>query len=394
MSIVSITAGEIKPANVRYAWDGRVPLGEPTILAGAPGLGKTQIAIGICARATTGKLPGALEGEPVKVAYASAEDSLEYTLAPRFIAAGGDPSRIHFFKSRNSSKSSDPTLRLPDDIPLLDQWISDTEARLLVLDPFIAFMPVALSAHKDQHVRRAYAPLAELCHARDVAALNIMHLNKDREAGALDRLSGSIGFGAAARSVLLFASDPDDPDGEQGSQRVLAHLKSNLGRKQPSIRYRIEQRIIESANGPVTTSIAVRTGDAHVSAGDLLGNAASSTEATARAEARDFLLSELADGPVATQTLKQHADDAGIAWRTLERIKRSENVRARKMGATWAWELNTVPITPPGGLDGIGGDESKTAKSAKTAGIEPTGGVTIDADTEAQRIQQKFGQTA
>lgn len=378
MKVRSVTAAEVKPERVRWASKPRIPLGEPTILAGAPGIGKTQLAIATCADATRGKLDGDLRG-PVHVAYVSAEDSISYTLTPRFLAAGGDPSRVHFFeaKERNTrhGDETDPSLRLPDDIPILDQWMQETGAQILVLDPFVAMLPPALNAHRDQHIRRALAPLAHMCHERNLVTLLILHLNKSQEGDALSRLSGSIGIGAAARSVLLFAPSPDDPDGENGNERVLAHAKSNLGLKAPSLGYRIETRIIESVDGPIETSVAVRHGESHISAGDLLGNATSSTEANARTEAREFLLAELANGPVPTKTLRARAEEAGHNWRTVERAKAAIGIRATKEGSSWAWRLNTAPSTLSVGLDGVDGVGGKTDKDDKTAGIETSGGV-------------------
>jgi hypothetical protein len=54
-------------------------------------------------------------------------------------------------------------------------------------------------------------------------------LNKGESTDPVQRLGGSIGLPDAARSVLLLARDPDDPDGVDGSQRVLAQAKSNYG---------------------------------------------------------------------------------------------------------------------------------------------------------------------
>jgi hypothetical protein len=71
-----------------------------------------------------------------------------------------------------------------------------------------------------------------------------MHLNKAQGLAPLQRLSGSGAFGALARSVLLFDRDPDDPDGEMGSQRVLAHIKCNVGPEMPSLLYRIEPTLL------------------------------------------------------------------------------------------------------------------------------------------------------
>ena len=385
MKIVSRTAAEVKPERVRWAWAPRIPLGEPTILAGAPGIGKTQLAIRICAEATRGTLDGDLSGG-VAVGYVSAEDSVSYTLTPRFLAAGGDPQLVHFFECKqHNGRNGDEergSIELPADVPLLDQWVSDKQIRLLVFDPFVAMLPPALNAHRDQHVRRAIAPIARMCHKHNIVALLILHLNKSQEGDALSRLSGSIGIGAAARSVLLFAPSPDDPEGEAGNERVLAHAKSNLGRKARSVTYRIEPRTVEAQGAPIQTSIAVPRGEANVSAGDLLGNAVSSSEASAREEARQFLLVELANGPVPTKTLRARADDAGHNWRTVERAKAALGVRAHKEGSAWAWRLNTAPNTLSVGLDGVVGlDGGKTDKDDKSAGIEQPDGVPLNALT-------------
>jgi putative DNA primase/helicase len=280
----------------------------------------------------------------------SAEDSVEHTLTPRAIAAGGDLSCLHFFRSVNVSAyhgdEERPAFLIPDDLPLLDHWLAERKARVVVLDPIVAMIPVSLNTHRDQHVRRALAPLAHIANERSDAVIAVMHLNKDREADALNRLSGSIGFGGAARSVLLFAQDPDDPQGEAGNRRILAHVKCNVGPRQASIAFRIEPRTLDTPNGAVHTSIAIRDGNAHVSANDLLGAPTSVSEATARSEARDFLVLELEAGPAPTTDLKRRADDAGIAWRTIERAKKQLGIRARKNGVGWLWQLPDIPQNP------------------------------------------------
>jgi len=260
-----------------------------------------------------------------------------------------------------------------------------------VLDPIVAMIPVSLNTHRDQHVRRALAPLAHIANERRAAVVVVMHLNKNAEADALSRLSGSIGFGGAARSVLLFAADPDDPEGEQGNRRILAHVKCNVGPRQPSIAYRIEPRTLTTANGPVRTSIAVRDGNTAASANDLLGSPTSANEAVARKEAQDFLLTELASGRVATTDLRSRAEDAGLNWRTVERAKQQLKIRARKQGSTWGWELpNTdTPNTPPVGLDGVVGLEERKADKADNSDSE-NGLADFNADDELARIAHKF----
>lgn len=99
----TVPASAVTPETPQFAWDGRVPLGAVTVLAGPPGHGKTQFAIRVCARATRGKLDGDLAGAPAEVLWVSAEDSLEHTLNPRAIAAGADLDRLHFFQAITTS---------------------------------------------------------------------------------------------------------------------------------------------------------------------------------------------------------------------------------------------------------------------------------------------------
>ena len=231
--VISSTAAEIQPQSVEWAWQGLVPLGMLSITAGAPGWGKTQLMIGMCAKATRGQLPGALHGSPANVAYISAEDSLEHTLAPRFRAVGADLERVHLFRhvatnGRNGDEET-PHIRIPDDVPLVTDWLTELDARILVCDPVVALIPTNLNTHRDQDTRRALAPLMHIAERHSIAVCLVMHLNKTIEADALNRLSGSVGFGGAARSVLLFAPDPDDPEGEM--QRRAAPTIARLHRR-------------------------------------------------------------------------------------------------------------------------------------------------------------------
>ena len=413
LRIVSVRASEVQAEQTAWLDRLRIPLGDLTILGGAPGRGKTQLMLKLAARVTRGMLDGDLLGERANVAYVSAEDSIARTLLPRFLAAGGDPTRMHFFEGKRDGDTDDPGLELPDDVSVLRRWLESLDARMFVLDPVIAMIPAGLSGHRDQHVRLALAPLAGMAHDLKLAVVCLMHLTKDREADALNRLNGSVAFGAAARSVLLLADDPDDPDGENGNRRILAHVKSNLGPKQPSQTLAIEPRVVEGLDGPVETSVLVEQGESAYSASDLLEKATSTSEASARDEAREFLIAELAAGPVATNVLKARAGDAAIAWRTVERAKKALSVRARKTAEGWQWQMPDNPSKDTGGLGELGGLPVGTGDSLKPPldGLDDLGGVNpsntaktdntvtangwhplgdLDADAELDRLTHKF----
>lgn len=387
--VISSTAAEIQPQSVEWAWQGLVPLGMLSITAGAPGWGKTQLMIGMCAKATRGQLPGALHGSPANVAYISAEDSLEHTLAPRFRAVGADLERVHLFRhvatnGRNGDEET-PHIRIPDDVPLVTDWLTELDARILVCDPVVALIPTNLNTHRDQDTRRALAPLMHIAERHSIAVCLVMHLNKTIEADALNRLSGSVGFGGAARSVLLFAPDPDDPEGENGNRRILAHVKCNVGPRQRSLAYTVEPRVIDSATGPIETSVVVRQGYADASANDLTSGPTSASAATARTEAKDFLLAELANGPQPSIDIQKRAEDAGISIATLKRAKSQLGIRAVKVGAAWTWQLahtkettpSIAPLDPLESLDPLEGKEIKEIKESTNGALSH-----FDADTD------------
>src|SRR5262249_26566324 len=128
-----------------------------------------------------------------------------------------------------------PTLRLPGQTRLLDAALARTQARLVVLDPVVAFLDACAFSNSDQGVRRALLPLAGLAARHFCAILLIRHLNKLLGGLALYRGGGSIGFLAACRSGWLVGRDPQEP-----GRRVLAQVKNNLAPPQPSLAFALE----------------------------------------------------------------------------------------------------------------------------------------------------------
>jgi hypothetical protein len=352
-------ASNVTPRQTTWAWQGRIPLSAVSLLAGREGLGKSTTMIELAALLTRGKLAGDLYGEPHGAIFASAEDSAESTLLPRFMAAGADLDRIGLVEAH------DEMLTLPRDTYALAQMAVTAEAKLIVLDPVVSFLPGDVNAHRDQHVRRVLAPLAEIAEEHRLAIVAVIHLNKGDTTDVLARVSGSVGFTAAARSVLVFGRDPEDPEGETGSRRVIAHAKCNVGPQAPSLRAQIVGSLIDTVAGPIHTSRLRFHGETKQTARDLLAQPATSEEITAVAEAAAFLLAHLADAPVPSARLRTLAENSGINWRAIERAKKQLPIRARKTASGWTWELTTDnPAVGLGGVGGLGGKTDKTDNSA------------------------------
>ncbi len=104
-------------------------------------------------------------------------------------------------------------VRLPSQRSPLDEAIAQHQAKLVVIDPVVAFLDPGIQTNSDQSVRRVLGALRQIAARRDCAILMVRHLNKDGRGLARYRGSGSIGFQGACRATWLVERDPARPDG-------------------------------------------------------------------------------------------------------------------------------------------------------------------------------------
>ncbi len=338
-------ASEIEPQVVRWAWQERMPLGALTIIAGQPGLGKSTLTVYLGAAVSTGRLPGSLNGHPADVLYVTLEDHLASVVRPRLQAAGADLDRVHLVGVEVDDREE--LVTLPGDLDGIEAHVQRTRARLLVIDPIVATLDGRLDSHRDQSVRRALAPLAQFAERAEIAVVGVMHLSKQQGADLLNRVSGSVAFGGAARAVLAYARDPEDPDGEEGYQRVLVTAKSNWGRYAPSLRCRIETAAIETREGPSEQSTLTILGECDTTAADLT----SGHEPGDVDDAVDLLAELLADGPRPSREVKTEVvAQLDCSPRTVGRAARRLGVeieRRSERHARTIWRLPSTRDTPP-----------------------------------------------
>ncbi|MGI8311825.1 AAA family ATPase [Saccharopolyspora hattusasensis] len=135
-------ASEIAIKRRSWLWADQVPLGETTLFVGHAGVGKSQGAAWLSAQVTRGMLPGELEGQSCPVMYVATEDSWEYTLAPRLLAAGADMDRVLAVHTETQigSDIAVGTLSLAVDVPSLRDAVEATGARVIVLDALLSAM--------------------------------------------------------------------------------------------------------------------------------------------------------------------------------------------------------------------------------------------------------------
>ncbi|MBC7377329.1 MAG: AAA family ATPase, partial [Burkholderiaceae bacterium] len=95
--VILTCAASLKPEPVSWLWREWLALGKLHILAGAPGQGKTTIALAFMATVTSGgRWPDGSRSPVGNVLMWSGEDDPADTLLPRLMAMGADVARVFF----------------------------------------------------------------------------------------------------------------------------------------------------------------------------------------------------------------------------------------------------------------------------------------------------------
>lgn len=348
VQLVCMADVEMRP--VDWLWGGWLARGKLHILAGSPGTGKTTIALAFAATVSTGgRWPDGEPcngGKPAHVLVWSGEDDPADTIAPRLAAAGADLSRVHAIQSvriEGQPVPFDPAEHLPE---LAARMAELGDVALLIVDPIVS--AVGGDSHKNGEVRRALEPLVRLGQDFGCAVLGISHFSKGTGGkDPTERVTGSIAFGALAR-VVLGTVKPR----EEGEPRLLVRTKANIGPDSGGFAYDLRQ---EEVRPGLSASRVVWGAAVEGSARDLIGEAEGSDgERQDREDAAEWLAATLDCGPMPSRQVKAAADEAGHAWRTVQRAMRSLGVQVKRDGfgrdGKTLWALphsrQTSPLAP------------------------------------------------
>jgi hypothetical protein len=343
-----VRADTVKPENMTWLWDHWIPLKAITILLGEEGLGKSHVTIEKAAEATHGELPGECEGEPITVLFATIEDDPASVIVPRLMAArggeGADLTRVEFVQVGEDDCDDVPFV-LPRDMEALGEYAAEIGARLIVIDPLTTFFEGKIDTHKESDVKQALAPLQTVAKRHNLAILGVHHPNKSGATNEREASGASTAFRSAPRSSMVFGLDPDDPTGEDGDNRILAHGKHNLTKARKAWRVRIEDATVEGEDGePIGTSRAVFGERCDFKVKDVLAARASYDAAPKGADALRFLNAYLGDGPKLKQDVQAAAKAADITEITLKRAAGTLGVVKERTGekpARSMWRLPT-----------------------------------------------------
>lgn len=337
--VILTRASDLQITPIIWLWRDWLACGKLHLLAGAPGQGKTTIALSLAATVTSGgHWP---DGSRCPVGSAliwSGEDDPADTLAPRLKAMGADMDRVYFVSGARVDGEEQPFDPARDLIQLAAAVERIGDVRLIVVDPIVS--AVAGDSHKNTEVRRAMQPLVDMAAAAGAAVVGITHLSKGTAGrDPTERVTGSIAFTAVVR-VVLMAAKVKGEDGED--RRILARSKSNIGPDNGGFVYSLEQ----TEAIPGVQASAVRWGEAiEGTARELLADSETDRdddEGSAKGRAEAWLIELLAGGAISSKQVQSDAKEAGLSWATVRRAADSLNVARIKDGLRggWYWRIN------------------------------------------------------
>jgi hypothetical protein len=334
-----VMGSTIKPQAVDWLWPSWLARGKLHILAGRPGSMKTTTALSLAAAVTIGGVwPDNKPAAPGKVIIWSGEDAIADTLLPRFLAAGGDPDQIGFLtgvEEDGKKRSFDPSRDIGDLVRVCDDLGG---VSLVIVDPIVAVAKG--DSHKNAETRRDLQPLVDLAKRTNAAVVGIHHLTKRSEdAEPVDRVSGSLAFGAGPRVVLLAALDLKASGEPRG---VLMRAKNNIGPSHGGIAFTAETRRL--ADHPDIAAQHILWGAfVNEPARDILAKleGKNAQQRSGERKAATFLRMALQDGQRLAAEVIAEGEDAGFDKRALQRALKKLGGSSEKssMKRGWVWEL-------------------------------------------------------
>jgi hypothetical protein len=204
----------------------------------------------------------------------------------------------------------------------------------VIIDPIV--MAVAGDSHKNAETRRGLGPLVAFAERHNVVLLGITHFSKNTSGKSpVERVNGSLAFGALARVVLATGVSEDE------TKRVLVRAASNIGPSGDGFMYSLHQELLLDHDFTAQRAHwgSVLKGPAKELLAGLYGN----RDDKELSKATNFLAAQLLDGPLTVAELKAAGEANGYAWRTIERAKGELAVVAfRNPGGRtepWRWKL-------------------------------------------------------
>ena len=308
---------ETEITDVEWLWKPYIPYGKVTIIEGDGGEGKTTMILTIAAMMSQGIQPPALEQghllptqkvDPITTFYLTNEDEVSDSSLKRFVRAGGITNRFAY------SGEMQHHMTLVEDELL--EAIHQTHARLLIIDPFQAFLPEGTNIGSITKMRAIFTMLGNIAKQTGVAIVLIGHLNKSEGSKDIHRGFGSADIAASVRSILLVEIDKKD------KKRYVRAIKSNFD---------------ESDNTPIELVFDENRRLSFQEKEPDIQQEPDEPEMSKTDRASLILTDILSTGPRAVSDIQQIFDEEGISAKTAQRARKRIGASQDYMNGTPVW---------------------------------------------------------
>jgi putative DNA primase/helicase len=331
-------ASEVMPEKTDWVWENRIAKGCVTVIAGDPGVGKSQIAATLAATVTRGGNWPCGEGSAPEgdVVMLIGEDDMAKRIKPLLMAADANVARVRLVGDHGNPNYKRINLfdaksryGVGDEIACLKN------PQLLIIDPIGAFVDAGVN--NANAAREVFAELTRGAKHYDIAIVLICHLTKSGARNALSMIAGSSAIAAAARAIYLATN------GEPGSKwKILACVKNNLAPPNIALQYRIKRARVE---GGITTSrVAWNKNTLQMTADEALAKArVNGSKPTQQRPVDELVKGLLADGKRAANEIFVKGEHSGFTPRQLGAAAKRLAVMKTNTGygpsKKWFWEL-------------------------------------------------------
>ena len=309
---------ETKIIDIDWLWKPFIPYSKVTIIEGDGGDGKTTMILTIAAMLSQGIQPPALmrghlqpsnSCDPITTFYLTNEDEVADSSLKRFVRAGGDPTRFAY--------SGELEHHMTINEEELREVISQTQARLIIVDPFQAFLPEGTNLGSITRMRGIFTLLGNVAKSTGAAIVLVGHLNKSEGSKDIHRGFGSADIAASVRSILMVEMDKKDRE-----NRWVRTIKSNFD---------------ESDYTPVRLVLDADRRLSFVEYEEDNDEEPAQTSKTKRA--MDILEEMLMDGPVPVSEIHAVMADEGIGDKTAQRARQRLGAVSDNLDGVNVWRM-------------------------------------------------------
>lgn len=336
-----IRGDEVTVADHDWRWEGYLAAKQFHVLAGPPGTGKSTVALHLASVMTRTSIrwpDNTRNIEALPVLIWSGEDDVETTLAPRLKAMGADMSKVYFLSTvvDEGTRPFDPS----QDMSVLARKVREIgRIGMLIIDPIVS--AVAGDSHKNAEVRRGLQPVVDFCRQHECVLIGVTHFTKGTQGkDPVERVTGSLAFGAIPRMVLAFAAirlpERDDP-GVAIHDRMMVRAKSNIGPTGGGFYYRLERRPVPGKRFESQVVAWNRPIDGE--ARTILATA----EVQDKERPSEFLAGLLANGAMIADDVFKAAQEQGYTREQMQNAASHLKVDRKKTSLEGGWEWTLPP---------------------------------------------------